>query len=153
MQKLPEKFVKFPFDFVAPDSRVVIYGAGKVGVKICTQALALRYCEPIAFVDKNAEIVKTAVGLPVFPLQKIPELEFDYIVVSVLNLQRAIADDLIECGVPPKKIVRMDEQILAEYTMGYSLLRPDKEPLEHFFASGLARKPVGEFLKRRLPRQ
>ena len=96
----------FPFDKVKHRSRVVIYGAGKVGNIYIQQVQKIAYCTITAIVDKNAASYNRS---DIYPVEKLIELKnYDYIVVAVANekIKNDISNQLCcEYGINKEKII------------------------------------------------
>ena len=71
----------FPFEKVPRGSRVVIYGAGILGVEYYQQLAVSGYCQMVGFADREYEKYK---HLPakVYAPAKIHELDFDYVIIA-----------------------------------------------------------------------
>ena len=83
MQFQHEQYL-FPFEHVKTGSKVVLYGAGKVGREFYKQIAASSYCEIIAWVDSNFASLKNAESGIKAP-ELIKEISFDYIIIAVLS--------------------------------------------------------------------
>jgi glycosyltransferase involved in cell wall biosynthesis len=68
----------FPYDKVERNSRVVIYGAGTVGLSFWKQLSQTEYCSELYMVDKKAQS-------PEMEIKRIAEITFDYIVIAILD--------------------------------------------------------------------
>lgn len=75
----------FPFELVPYSSRIIIYGAGRVGTDYIRQINKSGYCEIICVVDKKND------GDEVMPVETIQDVDFDYIVLAS-SLQKNITD-------------------------------------------------------------
>ena len=78
----------FPFGKVDKGSRVILYGAGKVGNSFYKQIEKTAYCNVIAWVDKNFEKYDDCILSP----HVIGKMAFDVIVIAVEN--EGVADDI-----------------------------------------------------------
>lgn len=99
----------FPFGRVKRRSRIIIYGAGRVGSAYMEQVDAIKYCVVVLWVDKNyQELRKT--GKRVSSPDAIQEVMFDSLVIAVEQeeLAQAIQKELIENKVPEDKILWED---------------------------------------------
>lgn len=110
VQKLGEKgegfrFL-FPFDKVGHDERIVIYGAGEVGVEFARQVTALGYCTIVAFADQNSGTSGFG-GYPVWPPELLPEKAAEYgrIVVASTRFYDAMVSRLRNLGIGSEQIV------------------------------------------------
>jgi glycerol-3-phosphate cytidylyltransferase len=87
-------------------NRIAIYGAGKFGQRLYTTLQ--NHCDKkcVAWVDQNY-IVKQQAGLPVETLDYLNGVEFDQIVIAVLNKKIAeeIKRTLLDVGIEKRKIV------------------------------------------------
>lgn len=69
-----------PFDKINKDSRVILYGAGKVGQSYYKQITELGYCEIVAWVDKNKTMCD---GVTIADNSVFVNVEFDYVVIAI----------------------------------------------------------------------
>lgn len=102
--EITDKGKIFLFDRVSQESRLVIYGAGKLGCALKWKAEAAGY-KVCAWLDRDAALYRTwkrDVRAPEY----IKNLNFDYILVAVLNqtTHGAIRQRLVELGVGAEKI-------------------------------------------------
>jgi hypothetical protein len=106
-------FYLFPFELVEKNSRIIIYGAGKIGKQFVNQINKSKYCELVCVVDQA--ISKEADGLFRNP-EAILKLEYDCIVISVANQKATeqICEQLRAFGVDEQKIVIAKERQLIE---------------------------------------
>ena len=106
----------FPYEHVPCGSKIILYGAGNVGVHYMRQILLTGYCTVVGFADKNA---KNLVGgiVPIYSLKELHGLDFDYIVVSVQFMQtyEQILASLRDEGFPEEKIIYVEPRILPPY--------------------------------------
>ena len=72
----------FPFESVPAGAKVVIYGAGEVGLSYLRQLLMTCYAEPVAVADRKWKQYPPLV-VPYCPPDKINELKFDYVVLAM----------------------------------------------------------------------
>ena len=99
----------YPFGEIASGNRVVIYGAGVFGEELhdkFPQRLMLA-----GWVDRQAAYYQS-LGKPVSPVEDLPEMAFDYLVIAVTNPDTAeeISRDLQEKRIPREKILKIDER-------------------------------------------
>lgn len=97
--------IMFPFVAMEKGAKVVIYGAGKVGHKYMEQNEQNQFCEVVLWVDKNYRNFDK--NLRISNPKEISRYEYDYVVLAVqaVTLADEIKQELIENGVPEKKIV------------------------------------------------
>ena len=102
---LDDKFL-FPFEHVAHNSQILIYGAGELGQAYAKQIMITGYCNLLGIIDRNCKSYVDTV-IPVYPPYSIHTLSFDRIVVALKNpgglpeIRRVLANE----GVPDEKIV------------------------------------------------
>lgn len=94
----------FPFNKVDKGSKVIIYGAGKVGWEYYEQVTRLQYCEIVLWVDRNYLNYKDK---RIEDIESIRNVEYDYLIIAVVSKDSVafIAKELLNLGVPQKKIV------------------------------------------------
>ena len=92
----------FPYEKIQKDSRVVLYGAGKVGQSFVLQLQNSKYCTLSGVVDKRyAELHN------VLPPDALKVLDYDYIVIA-LSDRKNVKDVLCEI----RQIVQIDDDRL-----------------------------------------
>ena len=110
---LEEHFYLFPFDVISKGSRVILYGAGKVGCSYVECLKNRNYANLVAWIDKDYTHLQK-IGLPVEALETAIGKEYDYIVIAVDR--KSIADEILEIlkkhHVPKEKIVWKKETML-----------------------------------------
>lgn len=96
-------YFRFPFEKINKDDRIVLYGAGNVGTAYFRQIVCSHYGEVVLWVDKNYKDYDHLVNEP----EKISEVEYDKIVISVANgnVAQKIREYLLSVGVEDKKII------------------------------------------------
>lgn len=80
--------------------KIIIYGAGRIGEEIC-EILKSAGCEPVAFLDRNAEDIKWKKGIEVYtPIDKIGGGQYKVLISLFLSKQagQALIDDLNMLG-------------------------------------------------------
>ncbi len=97
----------FPFEQVPKDSRVVLYGAGKIGVQYYKQIKALDYCTIVAWTDRKK--IQGCVDIDT-ALQQ----DFDYVVITTMDKISAdeITGNLTRRGVDEEKIVYSNANVM-----------------------------------------
>lgn len=98
-----KKYVKLCYG-MEKSSNIVIYGAGNLGNNIYRNFIKKKLFNVVLWVDKWFEEC-TKRGLPVASPDVIPEVEFDYIVIAVVDYKNlvSIKEKLISLGVNPVK--------------------------------------------------
>lgn len=96
----------FPFHKVELGASVIIYGMGDLGQEYLKQITLLQYCDVKGGVDKNYDRY-TSLCIPVYPVEKIDKLCFDYIVIALKSKRNAddVRKMLLGYGVDKKKII------------------------------------------------
>lgn len=92
---------EFPFEMFPAESRIVIYGAGKIGKAYVRQISHSSYCDLVLWIDKN--VTEAGVKKPV----ELLEYEYDYILVAIKNpdIVQEVRHELKQLGVWESKIV------------------------------------------------
>ena len=130
----------FPYKSVPKDSKIILYGASFVGEDYYYQILSTNYCSLVAMVDQKFDTpIRNDDGILLCDASKLPELEFDFIVLAV-ELDRTAAkikDFLISRGIAENKIIyankgveKGDVKLLPE-----KLLSDNIEPIEADYIS------------------
>lgn len=98
----------FPYVQVRKGSRIILYGAGNIGVEMVNAIDENPQYEIVAWVDKK-RMDNPRSGHSIESLSVIQERTFDFIVVAVLvaHISQSIRQDLIARGVPEEKIAVM----------------------------------------------
>lgn len=93
----------FPTNQVKHNDKVVLYAAGAVGNAFFTQNLSGKFCNIVAWVDKNSQNL----AFPVTGPETLKNTEFDKIMVAVEseNFFESIRTELINLGIPENKII------------------------------------------------
>ena len=96
----------FPFEKIPPKSKILIYGAGMVGMEYLRQIAMTDYCEALGVLDR-AYANHAPLIVPIYPPEKVTELEFDFVVIALNNSQFAadVKTTLQRLNVPGKKIL------------------------------------------------
>ena len=95
----------FPCHLFKPSDRVIIYGAGKVGLEFYYQNKEYHYLDVVTIIDKEYEKIDLD-DLIVEDISVLSSVEYDYVLIAVLNesVAKLIKEDLICFGVENKKI-------------------------------------------------
>lgn len=106
------KYMNYAIRYIVPDieklkgKRIVIYGAGQVGIDYYRQICQYSNCKLVTWVDKNADSIENEF----FDIEK-PEIiidnSFDCVVLAILSekTRKGIEKNLIESGIEQKKII------------------------------------------------
>ena len=105
----------FPFERIAPHSRIVIYGAGDLGQIYLRQITITNYCKIVGILDKNYSYFENT-GLNVLPPESIVKLDFDYVVLAVKGKMYLpeMYHVLEACNVPYEKIIHVGTRMNAD---------------------------------------
>ena len=95
-----EKDYLFPFKKVKKNSDIIIYGAGVWGGELYRFANQFCFCNVVLWVDRKYEIYQQ-VGMPIARVEDIKKVEYNYIVISILNtnISMKIKAELEKMGV------------------------------------------------------
>lgn len=106
---LDEMEYLFPFSSVAKGEKVVLYGAGKYGMKLYSWLLESRFCAPVLLVDSNYKNLQTA-GYPVASPGEIDGSDFDHIIVTILfaKARRSVYQEMA-AKYGEKRVAMIDE--------------------------------------------
>ena len=97
----------FRFDKVPTQSKIIIYGGGKIGHRYIEQIQEIEYCTVIAVLDKNASKVRD-LPVPVLLPEELSQIvSYDYIVIALKDekMIQEVRQKLLQIGVDEKKIV------------------------------------------------
>lgn len=108
----------FPFPAVRHGSRIIIYGAGKLGFHICNAVKKCSAYEVVMICDRNCDRPPVC-GYKVMAPSAIRSIEFDFVLVAVIYAKMAgeIRNLLLAVGVPVDKIALMDAAIMDEKSL------------------------------------
>lgn len=110
----------FPYEKIPQASRIVIYGAGDVGQEYLQQMQITGYCEVVAFVDRAFDKYPPMI-VPVYPVEKVKKLSFDYVVLAFKMGAhvRAVTKSLLSLGVAEEKIIYLEPRREVEVLAGF----------------------------------
>ena len=96
---------QFPFEKIIKDSRLILYGAGIIGMNYHNFLKGTGYAEIVAWTDR-AYISKRKEGLNVCNPDEVDFLNCDYVVICIeaKEIANEIINDLLKKGVPREKI-------------------------------------------------
>ena len=106
----------FPFGDVKPNSRLVIYGAGTMGMSLRRGIDASRKHKTVAQIDRDAAFYVRQ-GIDVMPPKELTAIDFDFVLVAIVNVaaQKAVMKSLADMGIDGQKILAVksdDESVL-----------------------------------------
>lgn len=96
----------FPFEKIPAGKKILIYGAGDLGYDYYQQILISSYCKVVAFIDREPT-KRNIPGIQIYSAEKIPDLEYDYIIVALkagANMS-AVVKALTDMGVNENRVV------------------------------------------------
>lgn len=133
----------FPFEKVEKESKVIIYGAGEAGQCYWDQIKLSDYCTCETMIDINYKKFRE-MDLPVYGLEYLKTLVFDYIIVAIEDsvVAEKAAGNLLKQGVDEKKIIISSARRLLPqicwYSLKYMLSSPEntKKVLSEFYERG-----------------
>lgn len=106
----------YPFKEIPSGKRIVIYGAGVFGEEMHDKFP--RNLVLTGWVDRQYAYYQSQ-GKPVSSVEKLPEMNFDYVVIAITNPDTVdrIVQDLLDENIPAEKILRIDEGLIdSDYT-------------------------------------
>ncbi len=111
--KLPQYL--FKCSDIAYDSKVVIYGAGKVGKDYERQFRSEGRYEIIGFVDANAD--KLISNTKIYNVEELPMINYDFIIIAIADekIANSIKNTLLKMGINKKAIVWKKPISIFEY--------------------------------------
>lgn len=103
----------FPYIPVKKGSKIVVYGAGNIGVEIINAIDANPNYEVVAWVDKKVK-GNVRSNHKVERIETIKDKQYDYIIVAILvaDISKAVRNDLINIGISQEKIVLMECKVM-----------------------------------------
>lgn len=98
-------YVLTPYGMVRKNSKIVLYGAGVVGINIYSYLCNTKEIEIVYWADKNYSSLQKYydVGEP----KKIAEVEYDYVIIGIIDarIMKSAQKDLLDLGVASEKIL------------------------------------------------
>ena len=104
----------YPFPKVKRGDSIIIYGAGVLGGELYTSTKRYNICNVALWVDQNwIEYRKN--GFPVFSVEEIKNIDYDYIVIAILkdNISKIVKRDLEGMGIETEKIVLIEQKLIS----------------------------------------
>ena len=103
----------FPFSKIQEKKKIVIYGAGGFGKAIKKYCDVFKGEDVVGWVDLHYDLYQKQ-GFDVISIKQIKKLEFDYLVIAVLNEKSAeqIKKDLVNRGISEDKIDWIKRSVL-----------------------------------------
>ncbi len=103
-----------PYGGIEKKSKIVLYGAGMVGIQLWSYMQKMKENQPIYWADRNYAQFND--DLPIGNPIEILTMDYDYVVVAILNAKAAKSaiNDLTMLGIPKNKIRWIETQYLNE---------------------------------------
>jgi len=100
-----------PYGGIKKGSKIVLYGAGAVGIHLYGYISSSKCCNIVGWVDKNYASFN---DLNVKSPSQITNMDFDYLVIAILNRNayESAKNDLILMGIDENKIRWIDERYI-----------------------------------------
>lgn len=113
LQKSPDYL--FPFPNVSSGTRIVVYGAGRIGYRLVQHLDKTRKCSVVLWVDQNQNL-PTVPGYTISSRDAIFSADYDFIVVAIskATVAKEVKCSLILDGIPEEKIATMDASVISE---------------------------------------
>lgn len=101
-----------PFGNIGKEKKIVLYGAGASGIHLERYIRSVAGGSIVGWADRNYRDLQKS--LNIIDPHKIPELEYDYVVMSILKGKavRGAKKDLMDIGVPEDKILWIEQKYL-----------------------------------------
>ncbi|MCI8724725.1 MAG: glycosyltransferase family 2 protein [Hungatella sp.] len=105
----------FPYSKVVKGSKVIVYGAGKLGCHIIRAMSKRKDYEIALWVDKN-EQRPSILNYRIHPVRDILEIQYDFILIAIFyeDMALEIKKSLLEMGIKEEKIALMDPNVIDE---------------------------------------
>lgn len=112
----------FPYSKVTKGSKIIIYGAGKLGKQLYNAIKNMDCYEIVGIVDKNWGLYKGQ-EIKVISPEEILSKEYDYIIfgITYLNIVEQAKNELINLGVSESKFAEIDINVLDEKHLPFEL--------------------------------
>lgn len=111
---LPNDDFLFPYPKIRKGSKVIVYGAGRMGQSVVQALSYSKDYSVVSFCDKNTTL--SLGNIPVTSSAKIKDVDYDFLLIAVLNPDIAfkIKEELAILKVPNQKIALIDQSLLTE---------------------------------------
>lgn len=103
----------YPYSSIEKGSKVVVYGAGDVGVRMVRFLCRSQDFYLCAWIDKY-ERKKVECGWKASAIESVYDLEYDYIAIAIADYDvvAQVKEELMERGIPEGKIAIMDPNVI-----------------------------------------
>lgn len=112
----------FPFEKVKRGSKIIIYGAGSFGKALFEFVTRYKTYDIVLWVDKNYLIYQEEEGCPVFQIDKIMDVKYDYIVIGIVkaDLANQVKKELEAKGIDSNKIECINQKLISYQELPHS---------------------------------
>lgn len=102
--------ITFPYSKIIKNSKVVIYGGGRIGKFLYQENTKSNYCEMIAVIDKNKS--QRIGDLQTIGVMDLSAIDFDYVILCSTRQsgEEEMCEELFNMKVPSEKIVFLHEE-------------------------------------------
>jgi len=114
---MQSKYFFFPFGEIKSGSKIIIYGAGKIGRIHASLVKSLKYCDILFVADRNyLEIKDFPFNISVKPPRDISATDYDYVLIAAMYeaTSKSILQDLENMGIPKNKIIESSKYELED---------------------------------------
>ncbi len=110
----------FPYEKVHYNSRIVMYGLGKVGLEYLKQVKMTAYCEVVAIIDQRLA-GDISYGVPIITIEEINSFNYDYIVMAFYtdNYTKDIREKLENLGVNGDVIIEPTHRVSVDIVQNH----------------------------------
>lgn len=93
----------FPKNFIKPNEKIILYGAGNMGKAYYVQNIINSYCNVVGWIDKKAD----QMNQPIENFDSIFKKSFDKILIAIESKEvcKQVQRDLIQSGIEEEKII------------------------------------------------
>jgi ADP-heptose:LPS heptosyltransferase len=99
----------FPYNRIPKDSRIIIYGAGAIGVDLIQAVVETQYCELVCVLDRQFTAPRKVLGIDCFGSEHVREIDpnsYDYILIVLYNgLENEVKARLLSLEIPESKLI------------------------------------------------
>lgn len=113
----------YPFPKVKKGSRIVVYGAGRMGYSLMKYLIQSKDYQVVLWVDQNMELPSFP-EYGISPVADILQNDFDYIVIAVMyaKISNEIKETLVNVGISEEKIARISASVIEESALPDEIL-------------------------------
>ena len=110
-----DKEYLFPYIRVKKNSKIVIYGLGKLGYHLVYALKESEDYKIVGLIDKNMKRF-SVMDLEVNDASSLKMMEYDYVVIAILDedIAKEASEQLVSLGIEREKIALMDYRVITE---------------------------------------